>query len=519
VTGRVWKSAGRRRPGRVSWWYALFPLLLLADGWSMAVPRLHLGVAGAIFPCMEVVGLVASVRAARSPGLTPAQRRPWPFIAASFVLLLLFGGTVGRAMLNGQYHPSVPVVVGLVCRALLAPVLLTGLLLFATEPLTRRARLRLALDVVTVLGGGLMALWYFLISPALEVGLSAGPLLVATALMPLTDLVLIVGVGTVMLRGGSPVARRPVALLLLGTVGYLVADAVITYQTAFGPGAGTSFVLEAAVITPLFLMVAAAAEQVRIAARPLSASQSTRPLRKNPALPYLALTVGYGLLVAAALRTGLFPWGGLVAGALVMTSAVAGRQLVVLRENHDMVVTDALTGLPNRIRMRDALTRAAERTRRSGRSVGVLLIDLDGFKEINDTLGHDAGDQVLVAFAGILRSHVRDTDTPARLGGDEFAVVLDGVDGTGDAAAVADKIITALHPPVLIAGTERTIQASVGVTIARYPDGVSSGDERELIHQADLAMYEAKRLGNHTWQLAQDGQHAEPDRSALGSVQ
>jgi diguanylate cyclase (GGDEF)-like protein len=158
---------------------------------------------------------------------------------------------------------------------------------------------------------------------------------------------------------------------------------------------------------------------------------------------------------------------------------------------------DQLTGLANRRHFEDLLRKAAQRADRSGRPVGLLSVDLDGFKAINDTLGHDAGDQLLRKVASRLRGCVRMVDSVARLGGDEFAVILEGMVSPGDAAVVAERLIEQIGRPFGLGGSERFVTASVG--IGSYPD-----DAREiegLLKCADLAMYEAKQSGKNTYRF------------------
>jgi diguanylate cyclase (GGDEF)-like protein len=129
-------------------------------------------------------------------------------------------------------------------------------------------------------------------------------------------------------------------------------------------------------------------------------------------------------------------------------------------------------------------------SRRNGNRVGLLLLDLDHFKPINDTMGHDAGDAMLCALAERASAAVRKLDTVARLGGDEFAVVLPDVSTGEDAEAVARKILAAVCQPVTIKGRQVAMSVSIGVAV--FPE---DGDcETELLRSADLAMYESKKL-------------------------
>jgi diguanylate cyclase (GGDEF)-like protein/PAS domain S-box-containing protein len=151
---------------------------------------------------------------------------------------------------------------------------------------------------------------------------------------------------------------------------------------------------------------------------------------------------------------------------------------------------DGLTGLANRALFRDRLDQALARSGRSGDTLAVLLVDLDSFKQVNDSLGHDAGDELLVQLATRFSEVVRPSDTVARLGGDEFALLLEGVN-QAQAVAVADRVLEQAANPVCIAGRELALSASVGIVV--HPGG--SGDSAELIRHADVAMYAAKETG------------------------
>lgn len=152
---------------------------------------------------------------------------------------------------------------------------------------------------------------------------------------------------------------------------------------------------------------------------------------------------------------------------------------------------DSLTGLPNRLQLQLRLEHGIAWARRHDSRLAVLFIDIDRFKEINDTLGHDAGDQVLAQFAGRLRQCVREVDTVARQGGDEFIVLLAELRSAHDAQQVADKIIAAIAAPFAVHGQPLVVAASVGVAV--YPDDESDLDH--LVEKADLAMYAAKQRG------------------------
>ena len=149
---------------------------------------------------------------------------------------------------------------------------------------------------------------------------------------------------------------------------------------------------------------------------------------------------------------------------------------------------DPLTGLPNRLLFNDRLTQAIERARRSRRLLAVMILDLDRFKLINDSLGLASGDQVLRAVGERLVAAVRRSDTVARLGADDFLLLLPGVDGAENTAKVAQKILDTFLPPLQVDDQELHLGASLGITL--YPH---DGDDAEtLIRNADTALYRAK---------------------------
>jgi diguanylate cyclase (GGDEF)-like protein/PAS domain S-box-containing protein len=159
---------------------------------------------------------------------------------------------------------------------------------------------------------------------------------------------------------------------------------------------------------------------------------------------------------------------------------------------------DGLTDLANRALFRDRLDQALARSERSREVLAVLLVDLDGFKQVNDSLGHDAGDQVLQEVARRFTEISRPSDTLARLGGDEFALLLEGVNEQG-ATMTAGRLLDRLADPVAVAGREFALGASVGIVL--HPGG--KGDREELIRHADVAMYAAKESGRGRYEVFQ----------------
>lgn len=164
---------------------------------------------------------------------------------------------------------------------------------------------------------------------------------------------------------------------------------------------------------------------------------------------------------------------------------------------------DALTGLPNRALFADRLKEAAKRHRRDKTPFALLYIDLDKFKPINDTLGHEAGDYVLKLISRRLSDALREVDTVARLGGDEFGVVLHNVGKREDAAFVTEKLLAAVVPPFVYHSHQLQVGASIGVAL--YPD--DSTDLEQLTKYADSAMYQAKQAGRNTYRVFEVSSH------------
>ena len=159
---------------------------------------------------------------------------------------------------------------------------------------------------------------------------------------------------------------------------------------------------------------------------------------------------------------------------------------------------DPLTGLPNRALFMDRVEHAMTRSVRYGHPLAVLFLDLDGFKQVNDTWGHRVGDQLLVAVSWRLKLCLRAADTLARLGGDEFTIILEDLRSESDAVRVAERIGEYLEAPVRVEGRELSVSASIGIALS---SSTTSG-AADLLHHADQAMYAVKAAGKSGFQVA-----------------
>jgi diguanylate cyclase (GGDEF)-like protein/PAS domain S-box-containing protein len=186
---------------------------------------------------------------------------------------------------------------------------------------------------------------------------------------------------------------------------------------------------------------------------------------------------------------------------IVMTEDITARKKQEVALEH-LALHDGLTDLPNRTLMFDRLRQAILVSKREHHPLALLMMDLDGFKEINDTFGHHGGDEVLRHVATRLKAQLRESDTVARLGGDEFAIILPGIVDEAAAGLTASRILQALQEPLMIEGEPLEIRASIGIVL--FPRHAEDADT--LLRRGDAAMYEAKRAGTGTafYTLEQD---------------
>ena len=179
---------------------------------------------------------------------------------------------------------------------------------------------------------------------------------------------------------------------------------------------------------------------------------------------------------------------------------------ISLLKEHEMQLEhiahhDPLTGLPNRLLLSDRMRQGIAQAKRHNRLFAVCYLDLDGFKSINDKLGHNAGDAVLIEVGKRIVQTIRETDTVARLGGDEFVILLSGLADKEEWMSMLDRLLTAIPAPIDIGGERCSVGASIGVSI--FPH--NSSDAETLLRQADQAMYAAKQSGKNRYRLHVQG--------------
>jgi diguanylate cyclase (GGDEF)-like protein len=426
-------------------------------------------------------------RTARMSCLPDVARVYWRAVTVA-VGLVGAGAAISAAdtVLHGGLSVQPPSVPSLACYTLAMLVLLWGLYRIPVNARTSGERLRVWLDAATVALGSATFMWHYLAHHDAHTDVhSSGDEHVELWTLALA----LTGIGAVAklaLPNDGVINRRSLRLLAMALVAG--SAGTVPHRLVLDDPPLNAIVYVIPVV--LFFVVWSAEQQRR--AGPSTAVAS----RRNPfsVLPYLAVVAVNSLLlslVAAGDTDHLLP---VALGAVLLTGLVVVRQLTAYWENRNLLhrleygaTHDALTELPNRAYFAERLRHALATS--NGRPLSVALIDLDSFKIINDTLGHNAGDALLVAVGRRLAANVTPRDTVARLGGDEFVVVLDGTDPTGADIAVR-RILDGLSVPFWADGHELLVSASIGIADGRNGDNAS-----ELLRQADVAMYAAKRQG------------------------
>lgn len=449
------------------------------------------------------VALAAAALACLLRGaLVPAQRLRWLLVCAALVAWLA-GDVYWDAVVKGDLSPPWPAPADAGYLAFY-PLLAAAVLVDLRSP-QRRLRATLALDALAAaLTAG--ALGAALLYPALRSAADGSAGAVATNLAyPLADIVLIaLTAARLSVSGARP--RGPWLALLCGLACFVAADIAyldLVARDVYRPGGAFDGLWLAA--AALFALGALLGER-----EPTAQVRSGWLLGVASVLFALVATTVQTIdhfhrtnHVTLALSTATLV---VVAGRLLLTFTDNARLLrarerdLAARERD--LLTDPLTGLPNRRALAEALRRELASAERRGGSTGVLMLDVDNFKYVNDTLGHRAGDRLIIAVGATLSDELRDGDVLARVGGDEFAVLLSDADEAG-AVRCARRLTSALRDGHLLAAAPRgQVTASIGVAIVHAGDAPSW---EQALARADAAMYAAKEAGRDGYSLHADG--------------
>jgi diguanylate cyclase (GGDEF)-like protein len=441
----------------------------------------------------------------------PAGWQPWLFLAAGQLAFVL--GDIMWTIYDAQGIDTYPSLAD-VSYLLGYPLSAVGLILAIRRRVTGGDRAGL-LDAAILTSGAAVVWWAFVLGP---LAAFADPEPVSFAISvayPLGDLLLIgMAMGLVMTPGARSASFR---LLVASLVLMLAADLVFGLQSLDESYVSGTW-LDAVWLLAYLTFGAAASHPT------MAEVFEPRPVAVTLLGPVRLVLLGVAMLVGPALLAmGQSEVGGIsvvVAGAtatlsvlvLIRLAGMVGllnrdieRREVLEQQLSYQAFHDPLTGLANRRRFMEAVSTALA----TGSGTAALFLDLDDFKHVNDNMGHDAGDALLLAIGERIVATVRPGDLACRLGGDEFAILLPETDRLEDAEAVASRLLEALSVPVLIEGVDVRVTASVGVSIRHAGEAMSVDD---LLRRSDVAMYHAKARGKH--RLASYAQELEAPATA-----
>ncbi len=488
--------AKRRRSNRRD------PVLLAMVAWTLLATLLFVVLAGhtpwqvrVFWTFQPPLDALLAYFAWRSSRLaTGAVRRFWLVLTAAGAMFAV--GDTYQSVLTFTDPLRQSTTGGAVQTAFLGIGLVSVVLAMLVHPhpdRTGRERVAFWLDAATVLVGGAVVAWCFAGTPGGSGGADVAGTLVAAGVLLTGTFAAI----KMILIGNAPMNKLAALPMMSSAVAMSLGIFLAPYtETALAP-----LVFAVRFLPSLMISVGPRIQVIVAQTAPVPFGERRR--KPYSLLPYGSMAVAFATLVIV-LHSGddASLWGAVI-GLGVICALVAVRQLVAFHDNSRLIrqlrdhearlrhqaLFDGLTGLANRTHFRERVTAALA----GAGPVSLLLIDLDGFKAVNDTRGHAAGDALLCEVADRLREAVRGGDLAARLGGDEFAVLLAECP-PGEADRTAERVLRALLTPVPINGAAVPVSASVGVAAAGPGDDVES-----LLHDADLAMYAAKNAGKGTW--------------------
>jgi diguanylate cyclase (GGDEF)-like protein len=448
-------------------------------------------------------------RASQRSDLGRYTCRAWRLLAIALLLYML-GNLLQLVYEVGLHRRPYPTWADAAFLAFY-PVGFGGLISFPGRRRSGPERLRLLLDTGMVFIGGAMLIWYVALGPAIAgAGGHFGLLDLVDYAYPVGDLLLLFGTVAVLLRGAPPSSVLALRTFAIGMLAYVAADLMYDHMAAYSAYMGGDPVDTLWILAQIIMFLAAACQ---LRAKPAGArAPHPKPAPLRPSLlPYLAIAGCYLLLAVIGLRSVRFDSlaGGLLAGAVALTFLVSTRQRITVHDYgrlairyQELASVDGITGVYNRRHFTEAAEAALARAQRLGQPVVTLMIDLDNFKQVNDTHGHIAGDLVLAETAQACREHVRPGDIVGRYGGDEFIIIIEGITSLR-AAHIAGQLARPATRVLGRDGKPLTYSASIGIA-----ESQPGWDLPALLTHADQAMYQAKLAGGGSWRIYDDSTEA-----------
>jgi len=477
IPGARWRERAESGGRWVQMSAGMGALLLVYAGWQLfRWPAVDRTLIGDLF--FYPVGLAASgaaVAASRRCAEQPRLRSAWQLLALASIFYL--AGDIAQTLyeLNGPLpFPSIADALYLSFY----PLMLWGLLRFPARRRDRGARVRLMLDLAVVAIAGAMVVTYVVLGPTLRQGGPDALSNVVSIAYPVGDMILLVGLGSVLLRRTAISSARALQFMVAGLLFFVAADLVYGYIQLHSTYQGGDPVDSLWMIAIALFAVAGAAQ-----ASPDPSTLAAEGKEGTASwAPYVAVAVGFGLLIIDHRDLSLVIAGVLLATLVSVRQFVAQNDLVHMQRLASyQSLHDSLTGLPNRRRLIDDLRAALATSTRDGPRT-LTMFDLDGFKIYNDTFGHLAGDQLLARVGQRLLEFVAPHGRAYRLGGDEFCVMLD------PGSVPSEPIVAGAAAALSEIGTGFSIGASYGtVTIPNEANDVSAA-----LHFADTRMYARK---------------------------
>jgi diguanylate cyclase (GGDEF)-like protein len=422
-------------------------------------------------------------RASKRCSALPRLQSAWRLLALAALCGL--GAEVAQTIYEASGETPYPSAAD-VMFLMFYPLMLWGLLRFAVRGRSVAARVRLGVDLAVVAVGSSAVVLYVVLGPTALEGSASLLQGIFSIAYPVGDMVLLIGLSSVLLRQTTPSARRPLRFIAVGLLLYVAGDLIYGYITLHsvyhgGDPVDTFYVVAIA----LFAVAGAAQEAVSASAGdPLEVTR-----QRATWAPYVASALGFGLLIVVERHDPFFPNLSLAITAVLLAVLVSVRQFLA---QHDLLRTqgqlsyqslhDGLTGLPNRTLVLDRAEQMLARSRRLDVAVTALFMDIDGFKQINERFGHRGGDEVLHRIGARLQSVLREGDTVGRLGGDEFVLLLDPAGQVVAPEVVAERILAVVRQPIRmpLGGSPLSVTASIGIATGR------PASAEDLLQDADL---------------------------------
>jgi diguanylate cyclase (GGDEF)-like protein len=522
----------------------IFFLAIATTAWQRSVIN---EVAAPVSTLLASVGLAYGAH--WSIRLSARIRSAWNFMtgaaACSFVGDCIF--FIQVVILKRPISPSISDLFYLAAY----PLFLAGAILLLMDSISLRDLGKFGLDIAIIVLSSILISWILIIGPIISAGATRFTALAVAIAYPVGDLILIWAVVLLILRPYSTQPRQPLWLFFAAAMLIIIGDISNVGPQAVNSSLSSDWISIIFLAVPLILMLSGMLQAVQATTPAQSRDDSlpfwfTRIMHAiRLVMPYFWLGGAYLVMVLEPISQPMFSRTLVSVWVAVIVGFVIVRQIIALNENQcltdamhhlnieleDRVLErtnaltqannelrleiyerehiervlrereeklaynalhDALTGLPNRTLLSDRLIQVFHRQQRQkDYNYALLFLDFDGFKVVNDSLGHLSGDQLLVNIAQRLQSSVRDVDTVARLGGDEFVILVENVIGDEGARQAAERLQEKLSEPCEIGGQRIFLSASIGVV----PGNKSYNQPVEILQDADLAMYEAKAQG------------------------